>query len=422
MNNELPPDAVVNTAIYAVTPQGITLARNVASALLNISTNSLPKKRLQSCTLFLPERFSTRNLDDAEDANSAIQPRHANETTHSDSTSVPEQSFQSLTRCVAKTFHAFTQHIFITATGIAVRSIAPHLEHKNTDPAVVVCDQKGAYAISLLSGHLGGANTLAHTVATVTGGVAVITTATDTEQLPSIDIIAQQNGCTMHNVEAVKHINGALLAGEPVLIDDPADMLQLQNSPYATLFRFSNPADMVMPETGVEDDFGSDPTAMPEQEAGTSPQVIVSWRHPNFLETGDRTLILHPPVLHVGIGCKRGTFADDIESFLNQTLEKNRIALGSVTAFATVSAKADERGITELAANRNTPLVFFAAEELDIEKVPNPSLAPANAIGTRSVAEAAALCSAKRRTGKARLVLEKTKTDSITLAVALEIP
>ena len=113
----------------------------------------------------------------------------------------------------AETFPLYRQHVFIAAAGIVVRAIAPHLRSKRVDPAVVALDQRGKHVVSLLSGHLGGANRLAEEVAAITGGVPVVTTATDTEGVVSIDLLAEEKGLVLSNPEAVKGVNMALLQG-----------------------------------------------------------------------------------------------------------------------------------------------------------------------------------------------------------------
>lgn len=348
-------------AIYAVTPKGAQLGRSIGAAL--------------GCSLFVPHR-----MVDAE----AV---------------VPEFGFESLRECVAQKFGGFSAHLFITAAGIAVRAIAPHLESKDVDPAVVVMDQAGEHVVSLLSGHLGGANALAERVAGLVGGVAVITTATDTEKLPSLDVIAQKADCAIHNLGAVKHVNGALLAGEKVVLDDPADVLGLKRGVWAEHFIA---AELV--PFGEEDE----------------PAVIVSWRSATLLEPEEKSLLLHPKVLCVGIGARRGASKEAVLELIQEEFLRNDLALESVRCIASVDAKANEQGIVEAAAELGLPFVTFAADMLDSVDVPNPSDAPLQAVGTKSVAEAAALVGAGRK-GGSRLIVEKVKGDGVTMAVALEI-
>ena len=115
-------------------------------------------------------------------------------------------------------FHKYDYLVCIMATGIVVRILAPLLVHKTSDPGVVVMDQRGQYAISLLSGHLGGANDLAREMAALSGGSAVITTATDVAGELSFDTFAKKHGMAIENIGALKHISGALLSGQPVRV------------------------------------------------------------------------------------------------------------------------------------------------------------------------------------------------------------
>lgn len=173
------------TACHALTPQGATLARSIAASLDGV--------------VYLPRRFALEG----------------------------ETPFDAFAPHLAASFREHPAHVFIAAAGIVVRCLAPLLDSKTRDPAVVVCDQQGAFAISLLSGHLGGANDLAARVASLTGGRAVITTATDTAGLPSLDVVARDAGCAIRNIVAVRAVNGALLAGETVTVYDPDDLLGL---------------------------------------------------------------------------------------------------------------------------------------------------------------------------------------------------
>jgi cobalamin biosynthesis protein CbiG len=354
----LPIMMLTTTAVYALTPKGAELARRLAAEYGGL--------------VCVPARMAKEG----------------------------EHGFGTLRECVGESYARFTRHIFVAAAGIVVRCIASHLQHKSTDPAIVVLDQQGQFVISLVSGHLGGANALAQDVARITGGTAVITTATDTESLPSLDVTAMEAGCAMHNIGAVKHVNGALLAGQTVTVFDPDNRLGLQTGPHAHLFNFTE--------------------TMDEAACGGA-AVLVTWRDPMCMALGEQTLVLHPKVLHLGIGCRKGRSADAIESFVRRELATRMIALESVAGIASVDAKADEAGLLEAARRLCAPIQFFPADTLKGVKVPNPSEAPEKAVGTRSVAEAAAIVSAATGRGAGILIQEKLKDSGTTLAVAMEI-
>jgi cobalamin biosynthesis protein CbiG len=170
-------------AVFALTAQGAKLARSLGSGL--------------GADVYLP-----RNLAGPE-----------------------ESSFAHLKDAVGQAWKAYTQLVFIAASGIVVRTIAPLLQGKDRDPAVVVLDQQGHFAVSLISGHLGGANDLAQEVAALTHGEAVITTATDCQGLTAIDQIARNLDMLPEPLTAIKKVNSALLENRQVHILDPEDRL-----------------------------------------------------------------------------------------------------------------------------------------------------------------------------------------------------
>ncbi|MBT6340010.1 MAG: cobalamin biosynthesis protein CbiG, partial [Desulfobacula sp.] len=129
--------------------------------------------------------------------------------------------FEKLSEEILCQFNKFSGHVFIFSTGIVVRIIAPLLNSKILDPAVVVVDDNGTHAISLISGHLGGANALSKKIAHIVCGTPVITTATDTNKLPAIDLIAKDNGLFIETPQNIKLINMAFLMGKPVSLFDP---------------------------------------------------------------------------------------------------------------------------------------------------------------------------------------------------------
>lgn len=326
-------------AVYAMTSQGLDLARRVAE--------------LQPADIFVPARLTTTDA-------------HA---------------FERLADHVRDTFAAYHGHVFIAATGIVVRTIAPLMDHKTTDPAVVVCDQDGRHVISLLSGHLGGANDLARRIASHIGGQAVITTATDTAQTPAMDSLAQARGLTIANAARIKDVNACLAEGRVVSVFDPDNRLDVRDHP----------------------------AFIPATEASQA-QVVVSWN-----AGPDTALTLHPPCLVAGIGCRRGVTREEIVTALEQVFARHDLAPASLVALASVDLKADEAGLLDAAQALNLPLTFFERAELATVDVPNPSATVREKIGVESVCEAAALTKAR----STRLVAPKTIVGPVTVAVAL---
>jgi cobalt-precorrin 5A hydrolase len=258
---------------------------------------------------------------------------------------------------------------------------------------VVCVDQRGRYAVSLLSGHLGGANDLAREVAKITAGRAVIGTATDLENVPAADVLARERGLAVADPAAIKAVNLELLAGETVQVLDPDNHLGLAGGDPEIARRFRLLAD---------------PDEWREAAAG----IVVDHRagpHP----TG--ALLLHPPVLAAGVGCRKGASAGEIVSALREVLAEHRLAEASLVSMGSAAAKAVEPGLLEAAGILGCGLYFFEAGELARMSVPNPSDRVMREMGTPSVSEAAAMLLADSR----ELLVEKTVKGAVTCALAV---
>ena len=304
-----------------------------------------------------------------------------------------DRACESLPLLLTETFHQYKAHIFVTATGIAVRCISPHLTHKSQDPAVVVCDETGRFAVSLLSGHWGGGNHLAQHLAEGLDATAVITTATDCRELPAVDVLAQEAGCLVVDWHNIKRVNAALLRGEKVLLHDPLHMLG--NAPDTYFVR----------------------TEGKVSANNSSLTVAVDWHH---MPPADNLLRLAVPALHVGVGCRKGVAAPDIVQAIRQSLHEAGLEMKAVAGLASVTAKQEEPGLLEAAQNLSLPITFYSPEELADAPTLSPSAMAAQIFGVEhiSVAEGAALLSAGGE--DAALILPKVKHgEKITVAVAL---
>jgi len=285
--------------------------------------------------------------------------------------------------------------VLIMATGIVVRMIAPLLESKASDPAVVVMDEAGRFAISLLSGHLGGANELAERCAFISGARAVITTATDVNDLPSFDLLAKEHGWVIEDLSRVKTLNRLLLDGEEIAVVDPGGQTRCWFHGRGRL--------------SFHDTFAA------ALESSAKGFLFVTNRQLPPHTQPDNLLILRPRNLVLGIGCNRGTPADEIEEFVASHLKRIFVSLKSVCCIASAAAKCDEAGLLEYAGRHGIPLRFFESEELNRVACPSPPSEHArSAIGAVGVAEPAALLAA----GATRLMLKKVKSANVTLAVA----
>lgn len=349
------------TAIYALTQQGAMTADKLASAMW--ADVYLPPAVAAAC----PVKGTTQ--------------------------------FSSLRDLVAETFFTYRRHIFITAAGVAVRCIAPHLEDKTIDPAVTVLDHRGRHIISLLSGHLGGGNALAHEVAKILGGQAVITTATDTENLPSFDLLAMGCNLGMGNIKAVAKVNGALLAGAPLVVDDPQNHLQLRGSAWEELFVFT--------ETPAF-------TNLSPEDANAMVRVTVT---PSRGAPSETNLVLHPRTLHIGIGCRRGAKEQEILELIHNTLEQLELSPYAVADIASADVKQNEPGLQAAAEALSVPLRFFTVKELDTVPVTEVSPKAQETFGVDGVCEPAAMLAAG---ANAILRLPKRASRGVTIAIAQE--
>jgi len=285
--------------------------------------------------------------------------------------------------------------VMIMASGIVVRIIAPLLKSKETDPAVVVMDDAGKFAISLLSGHLGGANELAERCAFLSGARPVITTATDANNLPSFDMLAKEQGWVIEDITRVKVLNSLLLDGEPIAVVDCTGQARCW---------FHGRGNLIFFDTFSE--------AVASNARGF---LFITNRHLPPQSQPDNLLILRPRNLVLGIGCNRGTPAEEIEEFVGMHLRRIFLSLKSVSCIASAMAKQDEAGLLDYAGRHGIRLAFYESEELNRVAVPSKSSAHAlAAIGATGVAEPAALLAAEG----GRLLLEKVKSANVTLAVA----
>jgi cobalt-precorrin 5A hydrolase len=301
------------------------------------------------------------------------------------------QTFDRLREAVADNFTAFDGHLFVMAAGIVVRAIAPHLQHKTVDPAVVVMDDGGRFAISLVAGHIGGANRLARQAADLIGATAVITTATDINNKPSIDVLAVERDLCIETPNAIKTVSMALLNEERLYLHDPYGLITDVLAPFGDIV----------------------PPCQWAAAPGNGARVYVD-------DTGAPvcadTLVLRPRSLCVGIGCNRNTGKAEIQELLRRTLEDHRLSANSLRNLASIDLKRDEPGLLELAGMLGLPIRFYTRDDLNHvnHAVPNPSAMVAKHVGVKSVCEAAAILAARQ----GPLIVPKQKTPNVTVAIA----
>ncbi len=270
---------------------------------------------------------------------------------------------------------------FISSCGIAVRIIAPFVKNKTTDPAVLCIDDRGQYVISLLSGHIGGANDLAKKIGKSLNALPVITTATDNHKRFSVDSWATRNRFVIDNMQLAKEISATILE---------------EDIPFLS--------ELPLPEHL--------PNGLVSKSSGRI-GIYFGW---NTLTPFEKTLRIIPKCLHLGIGCRRGIPFDGIKESVITILNQEHIDIRAVKLCASIDLKAEETGLLEFCRYLNIPVEFYSAEELRtvfgdfshsdfVQKI----------TGVDNVCERAAMKNADR------LILTKQVFNGVTAALGAEI-
>lgn len=338
--------------------------------------------------------------------------------------------------------------VYIGAAGIAVRAIAPYLKDKMTDPAVVAVDELGTYAVSLLSGHVGGANRLAKAVAGILGAKPVITTASDVHGLEAVDVWAADRKLRLSDREMAKRAASALVGGEAVgfFSDYPFNGPAPEGYMAGRACRVNvwitcrlrpgagggTAGDM--PGAGGEtagyrpESDGGTAGYRPESDGGTAGyrpksdggtagyRPGVSGSITGNPPEGADILRLIPASLTVGIGCRKGVVPGRVETAVRQVFQENNLDIRAVSRVASIDIKRDEAGICEMARILQVPFVTYPAEELETVKgAVSESAFVRQVTGTGGVCERASLLGAG---SGAKLLVPKTVCGGVTVAVA----
>jgi cobalt-precorrin 5A hydrolase len=291
-------------------------------------------------------------------------------------------------------FAKYSALILIMATGIAIRSIAPVLRNKQTDPAVLVIDEEGRFVISLLSGHLGGANQLTTTLAKHLKATAVITTASDINELPSLDLLAKEYKLEIDHPELLPKFAGALVNGEALVVWDHWGI------------------ELAWPENVrvVKD-------KSPQFTAEEKLLVIIGYQETQNMAPGVSTLALRPACLMVGIGCCHGVAGARITGAIRRYFREHYWSIRSIRSIHTIDLKQEEPGIIETCKELGVPLLTYTKDQL--QKV-MPGLKNSQFVfdttGVGGVCEPAAILGTKN----GKLIGPKLNMGQITVAVALD--
>jgi Cobalamin biosynthesis protein CbiG len=280
--------------------------------------------------------------------------------------------------------------VYIGACGIAVRSIAPFLEDKKTDPAVVVMDEKGNYIIPILSGHLGGANYLANILSELTGGESVITTATDINELFAVDIFAKENRLYISDMKLAKEISAFILDNGKVGLR--SDFQVNGQIPLEIL---------------LESEYLENPPKI---------EIYITIKDKLKKQELDitKTLLLIPKIVTLGIGCKKGTTKEQIQSLVDIVLEEQEISFYAIEKVASIDLKKEEIGLINFANTNNLPFVTYTVEELS--KVQGEFL---ESKFVKEITGIGNVCERSAVLGNNILLQKKVSKDGVTVALGI---
>lgn len=346
-------------------------------AIILVSEGGLPTARLISHELGDAPIFTTHSLEGC-------------------------QTFPSYAQFMAAHFREYDLFVFIGAMGICIRSIAPFIKDKYTDPAILCVDSTGRFVISVLSGHIGGANDWARRVAAITGGEAVVTTQSDNTGLWALDTLARRfDWRTAASHAEMNNMISLFVGNQPTALlldvkDRGTDYLERTLPEHVSVFyRFED----IRPEAF---------------------QLIIAVTP--FIYTADVPILYYRPrVLHVGIGCRRDSAPEGVAEHMAAVMEAHRLSPLSIRSVATIELKKDEPLFHALAETWEAEKHVYRADELADITVLNPSQKVFDTTGVWGVSES----TAQRASGFGPLVMEKQKgvlsaSSDFTLAVALD--
>ena len=299
----------------------------------------------------------------------------------------PAEMKEDLKEWVGKRFLDSDAIVFVGATGITVRTIAPYVRDKRQDPAVIVFDESGKFCIPLLSGHIGGANDLAVWLSEKMNAVPVVTTATDINDIFSVDVYAKKHHMTLSNMTYAKEVSASLLSGYPVG------------------FQSDFPVDRDLPDGFVwEKELGPDDPESVTLGVSISP----SYQNAHF----DHCLWLIPKCITIGIGCRKGTSSSQIADLVRDVLKERYLYPEALCRVATIDRKADEPGLLQFCRELELPLVTYTAEELNAAKGQfTPSKFVKDTTGVDNVCERCAMLG-----GDGELIVKKRQKNGVTCA------
>ena len=306
---------------------------------------------------------------------------------------------------VGRLFNEYERLVLMMPVGAAVRLLAAHVGHKHTDVAVVCVDDSGRFAVSLLSGHVGGGDALTERVADALGATAVITSASHVLGTLAVDLLGSEFGWRIEaSSEMVTRASAAVVNGEPVGVYQDAGERDWWDAgkPLPSNVNLCESVDCLAQFPNVL--LISDRVDVSDKVAAADPKT------PN---TPNTLVIYRPRSLVVGIGSRRGVGVEEVEGLLRGTFAAERLAVGSVRCIATAELKRDEAAIGLLAERLGVPVRYFGADELNGMPGPSGASESQRLLGIVGVAEPAALLASG-----GDIIVPKVRSAAATLAVA----
>ena len=296
-------------------------------------------------------------------------------------------------------FQQYQGIICIISLGAVVRMIAPLMIDKKVDPGVIVVDDKGQYVVSVLSGHIGGANALTNEFAKTIGAIPIVTTASDVQKTIPVDLFGAPFGWMWDSEEKLTSVSASVVNEEHVAI--------VQETGEKNWWMHDSP----MPATlNIYRSISEAIRAKPQATLLITDRLIDAHEEV-LLENG---VIYRPRSIVLGIGCNRGTAMEEIEQVIDETLASLRLSKKSVKAVATIDLKKDEEGLLALTTKHGWGFVTYTPEQLNEMPIQNPSETVFKYTGAYGVSEPAALRYAKAKD----LILEKKKSGNVTISIA----
>ena len=310
----------------------------------------------------------------------------------------------------------YSNLVMVMSTAIAVRLLAPFIKGKTEDPAVVVLDDRARFAISLLSGHLGGANDLANELAGYIGAEPVITTATDSREIAAVDLLASRLGWFLEGAERVKEISSQQLQGKPALLYSRYN-IRIKVPPGSEYVVVNEERELHGLAWSDENKDNSPGERDSKKSSSRYAGVVLVTSSTSLPETpyGLPRAILRPADLVAGIGCRRGTPSANILEALENAITCAGRVVPSLSTIATVPEKQEEPGLKEAASSLNVPVLICDKEELaSIEHLFPSSPLVKKQVGVGAVAEPCAYLGS----GGGELITSRMVYNGVTVSLA----